>query len=396
MRHLGRAALAALALPAAVLAAPPALATPFEPEHDAVVLQAGLPTNDPRVREMRALAGALREKPDDAALATRLARAQLAMGMAEADPRFVGYARSTLGRWWEDPRAPSSVLVVRARIQQAQHDFAGAVATLRALLRNDPRNAEALLLLATVAEATGELKDAADACAALDALRVGPVALACSASVASLTGRAGESYERLRAAVSRVPPRETAVLGWMSTILGEIALRTDAADAAERHFRDVLTLNPRDVYARTMLADYLLDQGRAAEVVQLLAGFERIDALYLRLALAARAIGDAKFARYREDLAARFAAARRRGDEVHLRDAARFALQIENDAAAALELARRNWARQRGLADARILLEAAIAARDPAAGRPVAEWTKTMRVDDAPTARLLRQLGFAT
>lgn len=364
------------------------------PEHDAVVLQAGLPTNDPRVREMRALAGALKEKPDDLGLAMRLARVQLAMGMAEADPRYVGYARATLARWWEDPRAPSSLLVLRARIQQAQHDFHGAAATLKIVLRNEPAHAEALLVLATIAEATGELKEAANACAELSRLRVGLVALACSASVASLTGRARESYSGLRAATARGAPSDVALLGWISTILGEIAMRTDDS-AAERHFREALALNPRDVYARTVLADYLLDRGRAAEVVQLLAGFERIDALLLRLALAARVTGDAKFERYREDLAARFAAARRRGDEVHLRDAARFALEIENQPAAALELARRNWARQRGLADARVLLEAAIAAREPSAARPVAEWTKAMRVDDATTARLLQKLGFS-
>jgi hypothetical protein len=41
---------------------------------------------------------------------------------------------------------------------------------------------------------------------------------------------------------------------------------------------------------------------------------------------------------------------------------------------AALELARRNWATQREPADARILLEAALAANDPAAAQPVLDW----------------------
>jgi hypothetical protein len=374
--------------------ATPLNAAPFVPQNDAVVLQSGLPTNDARVRQMRAPAAQLKEKPEDLDLAMRLADRQLAMGLAEADPRFVGYARATLARWWDDARAPSSLLVLRARIQQAQHDFAGAAATLKTVLRNEPTHPEALLLLATIAEATGELKEAASACAELGRLRVGLVALACSASVASLTGRAEESYTVLRAATARSAPRDAALLGWVSTILGEIAMRTDDA-AAERHFRDALALIPRDIYARTVLADYLLDRGQGAEVLQLLSGFERVDALLLRLALAARVTGDPKFERYREDLAARFAAARRRGDEVHLRDAARFALEIEKEPATALELARRNWARQRSLADARVLLEAAIAAREPAAGRPVAQWTKAMRVDDRTTARLLHKLGLS-
>ena len=375
-----------------VLVATPLGAAPFLPQDDAVVLQSGLPTNDSRVREIRALAGALKERPDDLDLAMRLADRQLAMGLAEADPRFVGYARATLARWWEDARAPSSLLVQRARIQQAQHDFAGAAATLKAVLRNEPTHPEALLLLATIAEATGELKEAASACAELGRLRVGLVAVACSASVASLTGHAGESYKALRTATVRGAPRDAALLGWISTILGEIAMRTDDP-SAERHFRDALAINPRDIYARTVLADYLLDRERAAEALQLLTGFERVDALLLRLTLAEQATGDSKFERHRQELAARFGAARRRGDEVHLRDAARFALEIEKQPAAALDLARRNWARQRSLADARVLLEAAIAAREPSAARPVLEWTKAMRVEDPMTVRLLARLG---
>ena len=43
-------------------------------------------------------------------------------------------------------------------------------------------------------------------------------------------------------------------------------------------------------------------------------------------------------------------------------------------AAAALEVARRNWATQREPADARILLEAALAAGESAAAQPVLDW----------------------
>ena len=70
----------------------------------------------------------------------------------------------------------------------------------------------------------------------------------------------------------------------------------------------------------------------------------------------------------------RFDAARRRGDSVHLREEARFTLHLLDRPGEALELARRNWATQREPADARILLEAALAASQPAAAQPVLDW----------------------
>src|SRR5206468_2493512 len=78
---------------------------------------------------------------------------------------------------------------------------------------------------------------------------------------------------------------------WALTILGEIAIRRDDS-AAEQFLKDALALDDRDVYALTVYADYLLDRGRAVEVLALLRGFERVDALYLRLPAAAQPVID--------------------------------------------------------------------------------------------------------
>ena len=73
-------------------------------------------------------------------------------------------------------------------------------------------------------------------------------------------------------------------------------------------------------------------------------------------------------------MAARFEAARLRGDSVHQREEARFALAVARDPARALRLAEQNWRVQKEPADARVLLEAAAAARAPAAAAPVLAW----------------------
>ena len=368
----------------------PGAAEPFVPAGDSLVLESGLPTVDPRMREMRSLSRELRENPDDLATAMRLASRQLAMGVAEADPRFVGYARGTLAPWWQDETAAPPLRILRARILQAQHDFPAAAADLRAALREAPDSAQALLVLASIGEVTGDHAEAKEACARLAGLRPGLAAAACAASIGSLIGTAEASQKALAEALAEQPRAASSLRLWALTILGEIAIRRDEP-AAEQYLKDALALDGRGVYALTVYADYLLDRGRAGEVLSLLRGFERVDALYLRLALAAQMAGDPGFPAYRDGGAARYAAARRQGDRLHLRDASRFALEVEKDPAWALDFARQNWAVHKTPYDARVLLAAALASGEPAAAQPVIDWVRTTRLEDRNIERLLER-----
>lgn len=370
------------------------LAAPYIPAGDDLVLETGLPTIDPRMREMRALAGRMRKHPDDLATAMLLASRQLAMGVAEADPRFIGYARAALARWWQDPVATPSLRILRARILQAQHEFAPAAADLRAALREAPDAAQALLVLASIDEVTGDLAEAKDACARFGVLRPGLAAVACAAGIGSLSGAAEAGETALADAINQYPTADWKERLWAYTILGEIAVRRDDV-AAERYFQQALALDRRDVYALTVYADYLIDQGRPREALRRLQGFERVDALYLRLALAAQAIGDSRFPAYRDDVAARYEAARRQGDTVHLRDASRYSLEIGQDGLTALEFARQNWSSHKTPYDARTLLAASIACHDPAAAKPIIDWIAATGLEDRALERLMQRLASA-
>src|ERR1035438_6459819 len=131
-------------------------AAPFAPKDDAVVLESGLPNTDPRVRQMHDIAAQLAAATDDLALAMRLASRQLAMGVDESDPRFVGYAQGTLAKWWYVATAEPPLRVLRARIMQAQHQFEPAVSELHLALADEPNTPDALLLLASIDEVTGD------------------------------------------------------------------------------------------------------------------------------------------------------------------------------------------------------------------------------------------------
>ena len=77
------------------------------------------------------------------------------------------------------------------------------------------------------------------------------------------------------------------------------------------------------------------------------------------------------------------------GDTTHRAEEARFHLRLKGDAKLAVALATENYRVQKEPRDARILLEAAVAAQDPGAARAVLDWLQTSGFEDA----LLRQLG---
>ncbi|QNB01173.1 hypothetical protein [Massilia sp. Se16.2.3] len=165
-----------------------------------------------------------------------------------------------------------------------------------------------------------------------------------------------------------------------------MAARLGDAAAAERHFRAALALDAEDSYLIGAWADFLLDAGRAGEAARLLQDRTRADALLLRYAIALKKLGDADAARQGAVLAARFDAAARRGDTVHQREQARFELAVRGDAAAAVRLARLNWAVQKEPADLRILAEAALASSDPEAARQVRDWLARSALEDRTLA----------
>jgi cytochrome c-type biogenesis protein CcmH/NrfG len=371
-----------------------AAATPFVPADGRQVLEVLPWRSDPEQRELRGARAALAAHPGDVGQAVALARRYLAVGRREADPRYFGYAQAALAPWWTLPAPPPQVRLLRASLLQTEHRFDAALADLDGVIAADPGNAQAWLTRATVQTVRADYAGATASCARLSSLTDDLVSMACIANVGSLTGRSGPSAALLATAYARGSGIEPAVDTWVLTMLAEIeARRNDAADAAraDAHFRAALARAPRDVYLLGSYADFLLDQQRAREAEALLRKDLRVDGLLLRHALALRALGrDARAET--DDLAARFDAAERRGNGVHLREQARFELELRGAPARALVLAQRNWREQREPADARVLLAAAGAARDRAAAQPVLDWLAASHIEDPILASLAARL----
>ncbi len=350
-----------------------------------------------KAQAFRASQAALAKDRNNIDLAVNLARQAIDEGRRNADPRFYGQAEAALAVWWDQPDPPPQVRVLRAVIRQAYHDFPAALADLNALLATDANDAQARMSRAFIRMVVGDVRGAESDCSQLPDAVGAVVREVCKARVAALSGAAAQGKERLVTAVQASPRTQDAMRRFAYAVLADISLSLgDAADAAQ-FFTAATNGGHADVSVLAAQADSLLDRNDPKAAQDLLDGKGDADVLLLRQAIAARRLGDSRLAEWSAILTERFdaAAAAAGNARVHLREEARFRLEVEGDAAKALELAQANWQVQREPADVRLLLEAALAAGDARAARPALDFIKETGLQDARLAPLLTRLSGA-
>lgn len=357
------------------LLAAPACARPNSALHDDEVVERLSPRAVAQRAQRAALARGALPLPD----ALAAARQALERARRDGDPRELGVAQAALAPWWAQADAPPAVRLLRATVQQSQHRFEPALAELQALWDAPATpldiRAQAGITRATLLQVLGRHTQAQAACTGLQQPRFAPlgakvavVARACSAELRSLTADPRGAAAELKALAASSPADP-----WLALLRAELAERRGDHLAAEPLFRQASAGG--GVYARAAHADWLLDRGRAHEVLALVAdGPAGADALLLRRAIALRRLGDPAAAAAGRSLQARFDAARPRGEDLHAREEARLALEVHGDPPRALALALAQWARQKEPADAVLLWRAAQAAGQPAAAVVLRGW----------------------
>jgi Tfp pilus assembly protein PilF len=345
-------------------------------------------------RHLKDMRRRLSADPGNASLAAELAEAYYRVAQREGDPRYIGYAQSVLSPWQGRTDAPDAILVGRALSAQYMHDFAAAKLDLDKVLARNPQNLWARSIRAIMQLVQSDFATALSDCRALAAASASLVAIACEPTVRAVTGEAGSAYDALHAALRRHAAAPVNERLWVLTRLAEIAQRLGKAALAEEHYRTALALGVKDQNLLALYAEFLLDEQRPQEAVALLRDEERNDVLFFRLAFAEKLTGAASADKHARELAARIEAARRRGDRLHLADEALFELHFRNNPTAALRLAMENWqSMQREPTDVRLLMEAALAAGEPAAASPALAWMAETRHEDPALRRLSSRLG---
>jgi Tfp pilus assembly protein PilF len=345
--------------------------TPYVPARDDIVLQTVASISDPRVRAFGALRAALNQDPRDVTRAVKLSEAYLDYGRDTGDARYLGRAEAVIAPWLARSPAPIPALLVHATILQSRHYFPEARAQLRAILERDDDNAQAWLTLASVAQVQGDMRAARQACAHLlnssDPLLPG----ACLSSLNAVTGNADNAYRVLTALWPQARAEPAAVQSWIQGIWADTAKYLGDDAGADLHFRLALQLTPEDNFLLADYGDFLLDQKRPQQALDLLKNESQSDTSFLRQVYAEAALGLPQAVTDTQQMATRFAALETRGTRTYLREQAGFELYLQHHPQRALELAQENWTVQHAPEDMRVFLEAALAAGKPEAARPV-------------------------
>lgn len=371
-----------------------AWAAPYTPATDKEVLER-LPfrASAAEGQELRRLRRAFAEQPQDLERALALAHLYFDLASAEGDPRYVGYAEAIIRPWSAAAEPPVEILIMRALIRQYRHEFDAALADLALAAERDPGNIEAWTWRSAILLVQADYAGARAACEKLAALASALLASACNTAVDGMTGKSRQAYAELSRALAKRTDASPDLKLWIHTRLAEMALRQGKDALAEKHFKAGLALGLTDGFILAAYADFLLDRDRPEEVVPLLKDWERSDVLLLRLTLAEQAGKQAGARGHIAMMKERYAASALRGDKLHQQQEARFHLHLLGDVPGALLLAEENYRTQREPVDARILLEAALAAKDRKAAQPALEWLRTSGYEDPHYAKLAEQLN---
>ena len=250
-----------------------------------------------------------------------------------------------------------------------------------------PDNPQAWLTLATVRRVRGRLAASDTACRGLVSAGQPFYGDACLAENRALRGDTDGALAHFERLLARSTDQ-----GQRAWLLASAALAHELAGdvvAAERQYRSAVTLS-QDGFTRLAYADLLLANARPSEADAVLADAPASDAVLLRRAIAARALGKSDAAALAAEIDQRFATASARGNgTTHLRERAIQLLALRDDAAGALELAERNLAGQREPADLLLFARAASAAGDAAALRRLRALMNETGIRDERTASLL-------
>ena len=237
-------------------------------------------------KEFDTLKARVEEAPHDADASLALARFAATQARRLDDTNLLRFAQTVLNNFNDTETAPIEALLIRANVKQIDHRFGEALDDLGVVLQRQPGNPQALLSRAFIQATTGEAGAAAQDCAMLTPAVSVYVRETCAARARSISGSSDYPLRRLDAMLTLIEPRSAAERAFALSVAGEIAARTGADDVAERYLRELLDDDPRAVYPRAALAEFLIDRGRYAHARAVI-GDAHTEALLLMRILAA-------------------------------------------------------------------------------------------------------------
>ena len=305
-------------------------------------------------------------KAADPTAAAAQAREDIAVARQTGDTRYWGRAQAALLPWWDRADAPVDLAVLQATVQQGRHEFEASRKVLVAALARAPNHAQGWLNLAALDRLQARYAASLSACNAVARAGQGLYAEACRLETQSLQGQQQSAAKGLQTLISQT--KDAGQQSWLYSLLAESQERAGQDKSAAEAFQRSLKLEP-DLYTTIAYSDLLLRLGKPSQALAALSALPETDAVVLRRATAWKRLADPRWVGARAQLKEYSAELVRRGDDpaLHGRELALAALWLDEDAPAALALARRNLLLQREPVDWWVALQSAHLAKDTVA-----------------------------
>ncbi len=343
--------------------------------------------------QMASVRKKLAADPNNEKLAATVARAYIAAGAKAGDPRFYGYARAAISPWWDSDLPPVAIAKVRAKLKEKDHDFDGAIIDIKKLLEREAEDVQAWIELANLQRVKGNYSESQKACATLSQFAEPLQSDICQIPLLAVCGQANEAENRLSALMEKAERELPGIVPWALVMQAEVSRVLGRFDESESHFKKAISRSPDDSYLKRAYAEFLIDRDKPAQALALLRADTSDTGILLIAAIAARKSGETSLSDgWQNELKQRFSEIRLRGGVPHGRFEAQYLLSLANEPAKSLEVALINWSKQKEARDSRNVLEAAIAAEDPSAARPVIDFLRENETEDIELLRLVKRL----
>lgn len=303
------------------------------------------------------------------------AKRQLALLVRTGSPGAAVAVQNLVSPWLDQS---SRAVLLLARSQQHQHQFDLALQTLQRYPAEPPHHLEAALLQASILRLQGNYPAALDACARIPARL--PESELCRWPIRSLQGELPAAVAAL--SVLSLPAQAPTLAHWRHSELAEMHERLGDDEQALRHWLSALKQDSKDLFTATAASDLLIRLGRADAALQLLQDLPPRDTVLIRRAAARKALNQDDWEPLAEQVWQRLQIAEQVHGQAHPRELAQIAL-LKGQSLPALEWAQRNWQEQKEPLDARLLIQAAIAADRTSAAEAVRQWLWQTGLQDA-------------
>lgn len=335
----------------------------------------------------------LRENPADEKIVEQVVSLFIDAGENNSDPRYLGIARTILDPWWESESVTGPILLLRARIKEHDRQYDEAIADLIKVNSMQPSDGRELISLARLYALQGQYGQARDAAKRLEEIAGTVAYLICLIPIDVMTGNTKDALAAIESIEPDIKSNHQVATTWLNMTRAKIAEALGNVDQADGFYREGLKHNPDRFTLKKAYADFLIAQERGDMVVDLLKDHSDQDAVLLKMAIAAKLLGEkSKSEEYTRELTARIDAIRRRGDYPDQRISARYYLDLISKPKLALRDALANWENRKELEDSRLVLRAALAAKRPTDALPVKRFLRVARTEDVISQRLISEL----